>query len=347
MSYSLAHMARKTTTMTKAALQKQFGIPGGPGGVPQKRKVKLGPPVATDDMLRDPTDELDPRNQIDEDEEEEPAPKKKGAPVISKKGKSIVSGETKIRPQDPKFPGRQTIEPPSDQYTLGRRRAPSSEKTFVDSMEGLKRSSAAAKVFAERKGKKEKYVAPPIEDIVGDEVNPFTKADVEFAIAETVKIADATEEEMKDFPAYEKQTQAQKDVQDRGAEEFQKALAYAKGMQQSVSLEMARLQKGLDRIEADQEAMEMCDTSFFDQDQADYYNDYADSLRDEKKKIEDEMDRIQGAAMKKRTQAKRATPRTKSRRVVKRRPSTSTSKPRRRKTTSSGRRSPGSPARSR
>ena len=346
MSYSLAHMARKTTTMTKAALQKQFGIPGGPGGVPKKQKVKLGPPVPTEEDEEDFSQGADPELAYGPGGSEyvEPPPKKKGAPVISKKGKSIVSGETKIRPQDPKFPGRQTIEPPSDQYTLGRRRAPSSEKTFVDSMEGLKRSSAAAEVFAKRKGKKEKYVAPPIEDIVGDKVNPFTKADVDFAEKKADEALDAYGEAEEKTPIT---SEAQQREYNAAEDEVEKALIYARGMQQAVSLEMARLQKGLDRIEADQEAMEMCDTSFFDQNQADYYNDYADSLRDEKKKIEDEMDRIQGESMKKRTQAKRATPRTKSRRVVKRRPSTSTSKPRRRKTTSSGRRSPGSPARSR
>ena len=343
MSDTLFHMARKTTTMTTEAVRAKFGMPG---AAPKGMKVKLGPLVPTEEDEQDFSQGADPdlAYQPGGSEYVEPPPKKKGAPVISKKGKSIVSGQTQIRPQDPKFPGRQTIVPPSDQYTLGRRRAPSSEKTFVDSMEGAKRSAVAAEVFAKRKGKKEKYVAPPIGDIVGEEVNPFTKSDLDYAEQKATEAGNAFAKQEEENPV---ETPSQKQDYTAAEAEFEKALLYAKGMQQSLNLEMSRLQKQLDRIEADQEAMEMCDTSFFDQDQADYYNDYADSLRDEKKKIEDEMDRIQGESMKKRTQAKRATPRTKSRRVVKRRPSTSASKPRRRKSTSSGRRSPGSPARSR
>lgn len=326
MSYTPGYMARKTTTMTTEDVRAKFGMPG---GVPKGIKVKLGPPVKTEDMLRDPTDELDPRNQIDP-EEEEPAPKKKGALVIL--------------PQNPNFPGRQTIDLPSDQYTRGQRRAPSSGKTTITTTKAAERAKIATEVFAKRKGKKDKYVAPPIEDIVGEEKNPFTVSDLAYAAQKAEEAQKAFAKEEEENPV---KTPSQRQDYNAAEAEFEKALNYARGMKASVSLEMARLQKELDRIEADQDAMDMCDTSFFDQDQADYYNDYADSLRDEKKKIEDEMDRIQGEPMKKRTQAKRATPRTKSRRVVKRRPSTSTSKPRRRKTTSSGRRSPGSPARSR
>lgn len=333
-------MARKASRMSTAEISKQFGMTK---SAPQGKKVKLGPPAETEEDLLDPTDELDPRNQKDP-EEEEPAPKKKGAPVITNKGKSMVSGETKVLKEDPKFPGRKTIAPPTDQFTLGRRRAPSSEKTFASSSDSAIRSGAAAKVFAERKGKKGKYVAPPIEDIIGEEKNPFTKSDLDFAQEKAVEAAKAFDKEEEENPA---ETPSQKKAYGDALDEFERAMDYAKSMRQSISLEMARLQRQLDRIEADQEAMEMCDTSFFDNDQANYYNDYADSLRDEKKKVEDEMDRIQGEAMKKKTMAKRSATKTKSRRLVKRRPSATAAKPRRRKSTSSGRRSPGSPARSR
>ena len=337
MSYSLAHMARKTTTMTKAALQKQFGIPGGPGGVPKKKKVEFVPP-GTQFVKPGPYDaqNVEDLNRAALGGEEEPAfePKKKGRKL----------------PADPKFPGAKTLVP-ADSSTQGKRRAPSSERTVPNTADDFtilgSEAQRATEFFASKKGSKEKYAPDvPIETMVGKRANPITLADVEtaerFTKEAAVEAGEIDEEGFEETPAEKKRL---KDAENS----FEKALEYSKRMRSTFDQEMADLNAQLMGIDMEQDAMEMCDTSFFDNDQANYYNDYAEDLERKKKKIEEEIERLQDGVMKKKTGTKRVSsarskPRAKTRRVaVKRSPV----KARRRKSTSSGRRSPGSPARSR
>jgi chromosome segregation ATPase len=182
--------------------------------------------------------------------------------------------------------------------------------------------------------------------MVGKRANPVTLLDVEAAESSTSDLSDEMtsidEEGLEETPEEKKRL---KDAENS----FEKSLEYSKRMRSTFEQEMADLNAQLMGIEMEQDAMEMCDTSFFDNDQANYYNDYANSLEDKKKKIEQEIERLQDGLMKKKTGTKRvASTRTKARpktrRVaVKRSPV----KAKRRKSTSSGRRAPGSPARSR
>jgi hypothetical protein len=320
--------------MSTAEISKQFGMPAkGPKG----KKVEFVPP-GEQFVKPGPLDaqNVEDVNRASLGGEEEPTfiPKKKGI----------------LLPADAKFPGRKKLVPAATDSTLGKRRAPSSERSFPasdDDFDLIKsESEAAARLFAEQKGKKQKFVpAVPVETMVGKRANPITLADVEASESSTSDAnaeMTALEEEGFDSPEEKKRL---KDAENS----FEKALEYSKRMRATFEQEMADLNAQLMGIEIEQDAMEMCDTSFFDNDQANYYNDYADNLERKKKKIEEEIERLQGGQMKKKTGTKRVAstrskPRAKTRRVaVKRSPV----KARRRKSTSSGRRAPGSPARSR
>ena len=310
--------------MTTEAVRAKFGMPG---AVPKNKKVEFVPP-GTPLVKPGPYDaqNVEDLNRAALGGEQEPAfvPKKKGRKL----------------PADPKFPGIKTLVP-ADDSTLGKRRAPSSERTVPNTSDDFKilgsEAQAATDFFASKKGTKEKYAPDvPVETMVGKRANPITLEDVQTAESSTDEAAatmtEADQEGLKD-----------------AKNSFEKSLEYSKRMRSTFDQEMADLNAQLMGIEIEQSAMEMCDTSFFDNDQAKYYNDYADDLDRRKKKLEDEIERLQGGQMKKKTGTKRVSstrskPRTKTRRVaVKRSPV----KARRRKSTSSGRRSPGSPARSR
>jgi hypothetical protein len=323
--------------MTKAALRKQFGIPGGPGGVANKKKVEFVPP-GTPLVKPGPYDaqNVEDLNRAALGEEEEPVfvPKKKA----------------RVLPQDPKFPGKKTLVP-VDASTQGKRRAPSSVRTVptTDTDFGIIGPEAirATEFFASKKGSKEKFVDDaPVDRMVGKKVNPITLKDVETAERFTseagMEFGEIDEESFEETPAEKKRYEDAENT-------FKKSLEYSKRMRSTFNEEMADLNAQLQGIDFEQDAMEMCDTSFFDNDQANYYNDYADNLEKKKKKLEEEIERLESGQMKKKTGTKRVSstrskPRAKTRRVaVKRGPV----KARRRKSTSSGRRSPGSPARSR
>lgn len=320
--------------MTTAAVRAKFGMPG---GGPKKKKVEFVPP-GTQFVKPGPFDaqNVEDLNRAALGGEEEPAfvPKKKGPKL----------------PADPKFPGAKTLvlANPSIQ---GKRRAPSSERTIPNTEDDFtilgSEAKRATKFFADKKGSKEKFVDPdPVETMVGKKANPVTLEDVEtserFKDEAAFEMTEIDEEGLEETPEEKKRL---KDAENS----FEKALEYSKRMRSTFDREMTDLGNQLMGIEIEQDAMEMCDTSFFDNDQANYYNDYAENLERSKKKLEEEIERLESGAMKKKTGTKRVSstrskPRAKTRRVaVKRGPV----KARRRKSTSSGRRSPGSPARSR
>jgi hypothetical protein len=305
-------MARKTTTMTKAALQEQFGIPGGPGGMPVKKK-------------QPPKGKFNEKGQVFVNEP--PVKQSKGNFKPPVKPEPTLQGPLYITPAVEGQQGKRRA-PSLSMDTPTKKGAPA--RARVDNL--LKYGSSSFQ-SADVEGEDQ-----PAEDLnaTGDPgIDTATGEDVRNLAQEIVK----TRVDLKLNPEIPNQQTA--DAED-----------YMQRMEESIDRRLQAVEYELADVEAQQAGMDECDTSYFTPDQAQYYNDFADYLEERKNDLEYQKELLdiqnpmtKKAPTKKRASSARAKPRPKTRRVaVKRKPV----KARRRKSsTSSGRRSPGSPARSR
>jgi len=297
--------------MTKAALQEQFGIPGGPGGQPVKKK-------------QPPKGKFNKEGQVIVNEP--PVKQSKGNFKPPVKPEPTLSGPLYITPAVEGQQGKRRA-PSLSLSTPTKKGAPA--RARVDNL--MKYGSATfqpADVESEDQ---------PAEDtnLTGDPgIDTATGEDVRNLAQQIVK----TRVDLKLNPEIPNPETAV-------------AEDYMARMEESINARLQGLEYELKDVEAQQAGMDECDTSYFTPDQAQYYNDYADYLEERKNDLEYQIEMLdienpmtKKAPTKKRASSARSKPRPKTRRVaVKRKPV----KARRRKSTSSGRRSPGSPARSR
>lgn len=317
MSY-MSNMAMKTKTMTTAAVRAKFGMPG---GEPVKKK-------------QPPKGKFDEKGQVFVGQEKKLA---KTPPL--KKPETPLQGPPFITPA---IEGKQ-----------GKRRAPS----LARDEETKKNKAARARTESMIEyGEKEFSESDLIEARGGNSRESILEEEdtIKPTAADVRSMRALIAQEQEKFMALPNKPDAIAEddgtpEQDELARTINEQQDYLKRMTDSFDNRARQLEAELRTIEEEQAGMDACETSFFDADQAKYFNDYADYLEAQKEKLEDELDRLLDEPMKKKTGTKRVSsarskPRAKTRRVaVKRGPV----KARRRKSTSSGRRSPGSPARSR
>jgi len=311
-------MALKTATMTTAAVREKFGMPV---GAPVKKK-------------QPPKGKFDEKGQVFVGREKKPA-----EPPPLKKAETPLQGPPFITPA---IEGKQ-----------GKRRAPS----LARDEETKKNKAARARTESMIQYGEKEFSESDLMEARGEDARESILEE-----EDTIKPTAADVRSMKALIAQEKERlkalppkpnaldgDDETPEQEELAQTINEQQDYLKRMTDSFDNRARQLEAELRAIEEEQAGMDACETSFFDADQAKYFNDYADYLEEQKEKLEDELDRLLDEPMKKKTGTKRVSsarskPRAKTRRVaVKRGPV----KARRRKSTSSGRRSPGSPARSR